>query len=82
MRTTHCEASAAGGATTRERAERKVARLILAAHHNLPADQRPESPDMYAVSLETVQDALGIARTVAGQRRQAAADLIADGYTG
>ncbi|WP_150226124.1 DUF2637 domain-containing protein [Streptomyces filamentosus] len=49
----------------RERAERKVARLILAAHHALPADQRPETPDMYAVSLETVQDALGVSHTVA-----------------
>ncbi|MFH8259309.1 hypothetical protein [Streptomyces roseolus] len=35
------------------------------------ADQRPETPGMYAVS-----------HTVAGQRRQAAADLIAIGYTG
>ncbi|MDX2295877.1 MULTISPECIES: DUF2637 domain-containing protein [Streptomyces] len=68
--------------TPRERAERKVARLILAAHHALPADQRPASPDMYAVSLETVQEALGVSHTVAGQRRQAAADLIASGYAG
>ncbi|MGW4778457.1 DUF2637 domain-containing protein [Streptomyces filamentosus] len=67
--------------TPRERAERKVARLILAAHNSLPADQRPEAPDMYAVSLETVQEALGVSHTVAGQRRQAAADLIAAGYT-
>ncbi|MFI8371990.1 hypothetical protein [Streptomyces sp. NPDC085466] len=66
----------------RERAERKVARLILTAHHNLPADQRPAEPDMYAVSLEVVQEVLGVSHTVAGQRRQVAADLIATGYTG
>ncbi|MCX4871077.1 MULTISPECIES: DUF2637 domain-containing protein [unclassified Streptomyces] len=66
----------------RERAERKVARMILAAHAALPADQRPEAPDMYAVSLEQVGEAIGVSQTVAGQRRQAAADLIADGYTG
>ncbi|MFJ2591128.1 DUF2637 domain-containing protein [Streptomyces sp. NPDC087538] len=66
----------------RERAERKVARMILAAHAALPADQRPEVPDMYAVSLEQVSEAIGVGQTVAGQRRQAAADLIAGGYTG
>ncbi|WP_143202931.1 hypothetical protein [Streptomyces sp. CB02261] len=65
-----------------ERAVRKVARLILAAHHTIPASRKPQAPDMYAVSLETVQDALRVSHTVAGQRRQAAADLIANGYTG
>lgn len=68
--------------TTRERAERKVARMILAAHAALPADQRPERPDMYAVSLEHAGAALGVSRTVAGERRQAAMDLIDAGYTG
>ncbi|MFF0561512.1 DUF2637 domain-containing protein [Streptomyces sp. NPDC004266] len=66
----------------RERAERKVARMILTAHTALPADQRPQAPDMYAITLEQVMDALGVSQTIAGQRRQAAADLIAGGYTG
>ncbi|MFD5110343.1 hypothetical protein [Streptomyces cinereoruber] len=65
-----------------ERAVRKVARMILAAHAVLPADQRPEHSDMYAVTLEQVGEAIGVSRTVAGDRRQAAADLIATGYTG
>ncbi|MBT2611437.1 hypothetical protein J7I97_25055 [Streptomyces sp. ISL-87] len=56
--------------------------MILAAHAALPAAQRPERPDMYAVTLEVVGEALGVSRTVAGERRQAAADLIAGGYTG
>ncbi|MGW6865887.1 DUF2637 domain-containing protein [Streptomyces sp. NPDC054901] len=66
----------------RERAERKVARMILAAWGALPADVRPEHPDKNAVSLEDVGAALNVSRTVAGERRQAAADLIAAGYTG
>ncbi|MFF8423367.1 DUF2637 domain-containing protein [Streptomyces sp. NPDC015680] len=76
------EAEEEAGLSRRERAERKVARMILAAHAALPADERPEAPDMYAVSLEAVSEAIGVGQTVAGQRRQAAADLIADGYTG
>ncbi|MFF8618522.1 DUF2637 domain-containing protein [Streptomyces sp. NPDC015350] len=66
----------------RERAERKVARMILAAHAALPVDERPETPDKYAVSLDQVSEAIGVGQTVAGQRRDAAAGLIADGYTG
>ncbi|MEV6332276.1 DUF2637 domain-containing protein [Streptomyces sp. NPDC051909] len=66
----------------RERAERKVARMILAAHAALPDDQRPAVPDMYAVSLEEVGEEIGVSRTVASERRQAAADLIAGGYAG
>ncbi|MGI5451405.1 DUF2637 domain-containing protein [Streptomyces sp. CA-243310] len=66
----------------RERAERKVARMILAAWNALPAEQRPERPDMYAVSLDEVGEALSVKQSVAGVRRQAAADLIAAGYTG
>ncbi|MET8968519.1 hypothetical protein [Streptomyces hydrogenans] len=62
-----------------ERAVRKVARMILAAHHLIPASRKPPAPDMYAVSLETAQEALGVFHTAAGQRRQAAADLIATG---
>ncbi|MGV9693897.1 hypothetical protein ACWDUX_32900 [Streptomyces sp. NPDC003444] len=65
-----------------ERAVRKVARMILAAHAALPADQRPATPDMYAITLDQVGEAIGVSTTVAGQRRQAAADLIATGYTG
>ncbi|WP_327286679.1 DUF2637 domain-containing protein [Streptomyces sp. NBC_01205] len=68
--------------TARERAERKSARMILAAHAALPAGQRPERPDMYAVSLEEVGEALRVSRTVASERRQAGAELIANGYTG
>ncbi|MFB6900592.1 hypothetical protein [Streptomyces hydrogenans] len=64
-----------------ERAVRKVARLIPAAHNALPADQRPAAPDMHAVSLETVLEAFGVSHTVAGQRHHAA-DLIATAYTG
>ncbi|MFB7467096.1 DUF2637 domain-containing protein [Streptomyces sp. NPDC056224] len=66
----------------RERAERKVARMILAAWAAMPADQRPDRPDKHAVSLEDVGTALNVSRTVAGERRQAAADLIAAGYSG
>ncbi|MFE0654183.1 DUF2637 domain-containing protein [Streptomyces sp. NPDC059534] len=65
-----------------ERAVRKVARMILTAHHALPADQRPATPDMYAVPLKDIENELNISHTVAGQRRQAAAELIATGYTG
>ncbi|MFE5547282.1 DUF2637 domain-containing protein [Streptomyces sp. NPDC056534] len=65
-----------------ERAVRKVARMILTAHAALPADQRPAQPDMRIVPIKDVEEALGVSHTVAGQRRQAAADLIATGYTG
>ncbi|MEU3749072.1 hypothetical protein AB0E71_28360 [Streptomyces narbonensis] len=37
---------------------------------------------MYAITLEQVGDAIGVSQTVAGERRKAAADLIANGYTG
>ncbi|MFF5938986.1 DUF2637 domain-containing protein [Streptomyces sp. NPDC012508] len=76
------EAEDAARLSPRERAERRVARMILAAHAALPADQRPVQPDMYIVSLEEVGEALGVARTAAGERRQAAYDLILGGYTG
>ncbi|WP_163014026.1 hypothetical protein [Streptomyces sp. S1] len=67
------------------RAVRKVARMILtahAAHAALLADQLTQTPDMYAVPLKGIEDALGVSHIVARQRRQAAADLIATGYTG
>ncbi|MFJ7209651.1 hypothetical protein ACIQWR_39735 [Streptomyces sp. NPDC098789] len=66
----------------RERAERKVARMILSAHTMVPPGQAPERPDKYAVSLEAIGDALGVGRTVAGERRDAAEALIVDGYRG
>ncbi|MCX4721994.1 DUF2637 domain-containing protein [Streptomyces virginiae] len=66
----------------RERAERKVARMILAAWAALPADERPDRLEKSAVSLEEVGAALNVSRTIAGERRQAAMDLIAAGYTG
>ncbi|MGW8768381.1 DUF2637 domain-containing protein [Streptomyces sp. NPDC055815] len=65
-----------------ERAVRKVARMLLAAHPGLPAGQEPQGFDMYAISLEQVMDALGVSQTIAGQRRQAAAELITSGYRG
>ncbi|MEU8764604.1 DUF2637 domain-containing protein [Streptomyces sp. NPDC048659] len=68
--------------TARERGERKVARLILAAHTALPADQRTDRPDMYAVSIDEIATLLGISKTSAGDRRQAANELITNGYTG
>ncbi|MFZ3475778.1 DUF2637 domain-containing protein [Streptomyces sp. 2.9] len=55
----------------RERAERRVARMILAA-----------GGGMSMVPLAAVEAELNVGRTVAGERRQAAADLIASGYTG
>ncbi|MGW2585420.1 DUF2637 domain-containing protein [Streptomyces virginiae] len=55
----------------RERAERRVARMILAA-----------GGDKDAVPLAEIETALGVGRTIASERRQAAADLIAAGYTG
>ncbi|MCX4547231.1 DUF2637 domain-containing protein [Streptomyces sp. NBC_01565] len=57
--------------STRERAERKVARMILAA-----------GGDKDAVPLADIEAELNVGRTVASERRQAAADLIASGYTG
>ncbi|MFF8604098.1 DUF2637 domain-containing protein [Streptomyces sp. NPDC015232] len=68
--------------TTRERGERRVARMILNAHAALPADQRPADPDMYVVSIEEIATLLNISKTAAGDRRQAAAELIRSGYRG
>ncbi|MFJ2477754.1 hypothetical protein ACIOWI_33075 [Streptomyces sp. NPDC087659] len=76
------EAEDAARLTPRERAERKIARMILTAHATLPVDQRPPQPDMYGVSLEEVSDAIGVARTAASERRQGAYELILSGYTG
>ncbi|WP_331726174.1 DUF2637 domain-containing protein [Streptomyces sp. NBC_01276] len=66
----------------RERAERKVARMILAAWSALPAGERPERPHIKLVSLEDVGSVLNVSRTIAGDRRQAAMDLIEAGYAG
>nr|AAS45809.1 SLV.26 [Streptomyces lavendulae] len=65
----------------RERAERKVARMILAAWNALPAEERPDQMDK-VVSLDEVGAALNVKQTVAGERRQAAMDLIKAGYAG
>ncbi|MFE7515754.1 hypothetical protein ACFU8I_31680 [Streptomyces sp. NPDC057540] len=43
-----------------ERAVRKVARMILAAHNALPAAQRPAQPDMRIVPIKDVEEALGV----------------------
>lgn len=53
----------------RERAERKVARMILAA-----------GGDEKAVPLADIEAELNVGRTIASERRQAAAALIARGY--
>ncbi|MFJ4880882.1 DUF2637 domain-containing protein [Streptomyces sp. NPDC088745] len=65
--------------SSRERAERRVARLILAA-----GGTSADTADVLRerVTLEKVGELLGVARTTAGERRQAAADLIMGGYTG
>ncbi|MGW3378128.1 DUF2637 domain-containing protein [Streptomyces hydrogenans] len=76
------EAEDFAGLQIGERAERRVARMILAAWRALPEDERPAQPDMYAITLEQVQEALGVSRTIAGQRRTGAAQLISEGYTG
>ncbi|MFC8295584.1 hypothetical protein ACFUJ0_14240 [Streptomyces sp. NPDC057242] len=76
------EADDAARLTPRERGERQVARMILAAHRALPEYERPAEPDMYAVSLEEIGSALNVGRTAAGERRQGAMDLIKAGYTG
>ncbi|MFE2553622.1 DUF2637 domain-containing protein [Streptomyces sp. NPDC059355] len=65
------EAEDAARLSARERAERKVARMILAA-----------GGDQKVVPLADVETLLGVGRTVASERRQAAAELIASGYTG
>ncbi|MDV5143238.1 DUF2637 domain-containing protein [Streptomyces sp. SBC-4] len=75
------EADDAARLSPRERGERQVARMILAAHHALPEHERPIEPDMYAVTLEEIGSVLNVARTAASERRQAAADLIKNGYT-
>ncbi|MFF9011015.1 DUF2637 domain-containing protein [Streptomyces goshikiensis] len=63
------EAEDAARLSTRERAERRVARMILAA-----------GGDKDAVPLADIEAELNVGRTVASERRQAAAELIASGY--
>ncbi|MFI8515359.1 DUF2637 domain-containing protein [Streptomyces sp. NPDC085460] len=65
-----------------ERADRKVARMILAAHYALPDEERPAQIDKLRVSLGQIEEVLGVSTSVAGRRRDAAMDLIAGGYTG
>ncbi|MCQ4043877.1 DUF2637 domain-containing protein [Streptantibioticus rubrisoli] len=64
------EAEDAARLTPRERAARKVARMILATG----------SSDPEAVELQTIADALGVSTTTASERRREAAELLADGY--
>ncbi|WP_236243623.1 hypothetical protein [Streptomyces sp. CC228A] len=56
--------------------------MILTAHAEIPADQRPDHPDMYAVSLDEIATQLNISKSAAGDRRQAADELIRSGYRG
>ncbi|MFE3301302.1 DUF2637 domain-containing protein [Streptomyces sp. NPDC059201] len=65
-----------------ERADRKVARMILTAHYALPEEERPAQIDKLRVPLVQIEEALGVSTSVAGRRRDAAMDLIAGGYTG
>ncbi|MGA5873968.1 hypothetical protein [Streptomyces cinereoruber] len=76
------EADDAARLTPRERGERQVARMILAAYRALPEDERPAEPEMYAVSLDEIGSVLNVGRTAASERRQGAMDLIKAGYTG
>ncbi|MFE5709604.1 hypothetical protein ACFQ7J_02060 [Streptomyces sp. NPDC056501] len=56
--------------------------MILTAHAAVPGDQRPEHPDMYAVSIDEIATLLNMSKTAAGDRRQAADELIRSGYRG
>ncbi|MFF8775497.1 DUF2637 domain-containing protein [Kitasatospora sp. NPDC015120] len=61
--------------TPRERAARKVARMILAE-----AEQRGTRPDPELIDLQTIMDTLAVSQTTASDRRREAADLLAAGY--
>ncbi|MFD3518484.1 DUF2637 domain-containing protein [Streptomyces sp. NPDC058657] len=73
------EAEDAARLTPRERDDRRVARMLLAAG---VTSASTNSKDKEAVSLEEIGAALGVRSTAAGERRQAAYDLILAGYTG
>jgi hypothetical protein len=64
------EAEDAANLSPKERAARKVARMILADGHGNAEE----------IELQTIADALGVSRTTASDRRREAADLIAGGY--
>ncbi|MEU3400647.1 hypothetical protein [Streptomyces filamentosus] len=74
-------------AATKAEADRRIAEqaedtAAAAAHAALPDDQRPDHPDMYAVSLDEIAVLLNVGKTAAGERRQAADELIRSGYRG
>jgi hypothetical protein len=64
------EAEDAARLTPRERAARRVARMILAAG----------GTDPEAVELQTIADALGVSTTTASERRREACELLNSGY--
>lgn len=64
------EAEDLAGLTPRERAIRKLARIVLADHGG----------NVERMPLETVMEVFNVANGTASQYRQAAAQLIADGY--
>jgi hypothetical protein len=65
------EAEDAARLTPRERAARKVARMILADGNGNPEQ----------VELTAIADALGVSVTTASERRKEAAELLSTGYT-
>jgi hypothetical protein len=73
------EAEDAARLSPRERDDRRVARMLLAAGVTVSST---DPKDKETVSLEAISAALGVQSTAAGQRRQAAYDLIKAGYTG
>ncbi|MFH8387683.1 DUF2637 domain-containing protein [Kitasatospora sp. NPDC018058] len=68
------EAEDAARLTPRERAARKVARMILSA------TPHGHAPDPEAVDLQTIADAFGVSSSTASAYRTEAAALLADGY--
>ncbi|MFF1908300.1 hypothetical protein [Kitasatospora sp. NPDC058218] len=68
------EAEDAACLTPRERAARRVARMILATTPN------GQTPDPEAIDLHTIADACGVFSTTASAYRTEAAALLAGGY--
>ncbi|MFI8334291.1 DUF2637 domain-containing protein [Streptomyces filamentosus] len=60
----------------RQRNARRVARMLLAAQPDTPAEEIPHD----AVSLKEIQDRLGVSRTIAGELRQEAVEILQNGY--
>ncbi|MFE1345927.1 hypothetical protein [Streptomyces sp. NPDC058757] len=63
--------------SSRQRNARRVARMLLAAQPDTPAEEIPHD----AVSLRDIQDRLGASQTIAGELRHEAVDLLRNGYT-